>query len=325
MQLTEWIENFWNISPDIQWKIGLSILVVVVLWLIRHFINRILFSQLKNARERYFWKNVVRNIQYALVLIIISSIWVDRLGSLATFFGLVTAGLAIALQDPLVNVAGWLFVVIRRPFDVGDRIEIDGLAGDVIDIRFFQFTLNEINNWVDADQSTGRIIHVPNGRVFKVAQANYTQGFSHIWNEIGVTITFESDWEKAKELLEEIVKAHAEHLSRAAEKKLIEASKKYLIFYHTLTPIVYTSVEDIGVKLSMRYLVNPKRRRNSEHKIWEDILHAFKQHETIDFAYPTQRIYYNLQEGKTGTVKPPNFPTASGEASVPNPMPPPGE
>ncbi len=308
MKITEWIENFWNIPPDTQWKIGLSILVIVGLWAVRTFINKLLFSRLKNVRERYFWKNVVRNIQYALVIIIISSIWVDRIGSLATFFGLVTAGLAIALQDPLVNVAGWLFLIIRRPFEVGDRIEIDDCAGDVIDIRFFQFTLNEINNWVDADQSTGRIIHVPNGRVFKVSQANYTQGFSHIWNEIGVVVTFESDWQKAKGLLEGIVREHSEHLSRAAEKKLIEASKKYMIFYKTLTPIVYTAVVDIGVKLSMRYLVNPRRRRNSEHKIWEDILVTFKQHDDIDFAYPTQRIYYNLQEGKPGTAHKPNFP-----------------
>lgn len=303
MDITNWIEASWNISEEVQWKILLSFLSIVVLWLIRFFATKMLF-RVKDARERYFWKNGIRNGYYALMVLIIAAIWVDRLGSLATFLGLVTAGLAIALQDPLVNFAGWFFILIRRPFEVGDRVEIGGFAGDVIDVRFFQFTINEINNWVDADQSTGRIIHIPNGKVFKEYQANYTQGFTHIWNEMSVLVTFESDWERAKAIMERVVNDHAETISKAAEKKLIEASKKFLIFYKTLTPTVYTSVEDSGVKLTMRYLVNPRRRRVYEHKIWEEVLRAFAKEDKVDFAYPTQRIFYNPTEGKPGNIKP---------------------
>lgn len=303
MEMSNWIEEYWNISKEGQWKLVISLIVIAGLWVIRFFVKRLLFSKIQDVKERYFWKNIVRNIHYALVIIVISTIWVDRVDSLATFFGLVTAGLAIALQDPLVNIAGWFFIIIRRPFEVGDRIEIGDFAGDIIDVRFFQFTLNEINNWVDADQSTGRIIHVPNGQVFKIPQANYTQGFSHIWNEMNVTVTFESNWEKAKSILNDIVKEEAEYLSKPAKKKLIEASKKYMIFYKTLTPIVYTSIEDSGVKLSMRYLVNPRMRRGVEHKIWEQVLKAFASSDDIDFAYPTQRIYYDLHEGKKSKNK----------------------
>ncbi len=307
MRITQWIEQSWGLGADLQWKILLSLLVILGLWILKFFANKIIFRRITDIKERYFWKNGVKNAYYALLVIVIGAIWVDRLGSLATFFGLVTAGLAIALQDPLVNLAGWLFIIIRRPFEVGDRIEIAGYAGDVIDVRFFQFTVNEINNWVDADQSTGRIIHIPNGKVFKEPQANYTQGFTHIWNEMNVMVTFESNWQKGKSTLQDIVNEHAEHLSKAAQKRLIEASKKFMIFYTTLTPTVYTSIEDSGVKLSIRYLVNPKKRRVSENKIWEDILKAFASMEDVDFAYPTQRIYYNLQEGKSGTTSPPNF------------------
>ena len=303
MDLTGWIEESWNISQEVQWKLLLSLISIVVLWLVRFFATKILF-RIKDARERYFWKNGIRNAHYALLVLIIAAIWVDRLGSLATFLGLVTAGLAIALQDPLVNFAGWFFILIRRPFEVGDRIEIGGFAGDVIDVRFFQFTINEINNWVDADQSTGRIIHIPNGKVFKEYQANFTQGFTHIWNEMSVLVTFESDWERAKSIMEKVVNDHAETISKAAEKKLIEASKKFLIFYKTLTPTVYTSIEESGVKLTMRYLVNPRRRRIYEHKIWEELLRAFAKEDNVDFAYPTQRVFYNPTEGKPGNIKP---------------------
>jgi small-conductance mechanosensitive channel len=312
-EVSEWIAENWYISADVQWKMLMSFLVILTLYLLKHFAFKIIFKNVVDLKIRYSWKNGVNNAYYVFLIIIIGSIWAESMGSLATFFGLLSAGLAIALQDPIVNIAGWLFILVRKPFEVGDRIEINGVSGDVIDVRFFQFTLNEINNWVDADQSTGRIIHIPNGRVFKDWQANYTQGFSHIWNEIGVMVTFESNWQAAKNILEEVVTRHAERLSDNAQTELIEASKKFMIIYTTLTPIVYTAVKDSGVMLTMRYLVNPRKRRTSEHEIWEDVLKTFAQNPDIDFAYPTQRIYYNLQEGKSGTVKAPNFNSNKGE------------
>jgi len=308
MNIIDWIENNWSINPDIQFKIIVSVIVIMVIWMVRFFSLRLVDRSLKDLKIRHYWRNGIKNTLNILLIIIIGSVWIDRFGSLATFLGLVTAGLAIALQDLIVNIAGWIFILVRRPFELGDRIQIGDFAGDVIDIRFFQFTLNEIGNWVDADQSTGRIIHIPNGKVFKEPQANYTQSFSHIWNEIPVLLTFESNWQKAREILEKIVNEHAEHFSKEAEKKLIEASKKFMIFYSTITPIVYTSVKDSGVLLTMRYLCQARKRRSTENNIWEAVLEAFSKCEDIDFAYPTQRIYYNQMEGKPGTTKPPNFP-----------------
>ena len=304
MEVIEWIEKTWRISETSQLKILYSLITFLILWTLRKLLVKLVNNKIENVREQYHWRNGVNNAYYIFLIIIIGSIWVDKMGSLATFFGLVTAGLAIALQDPIVNVAGWLFILIRKPFEVGDRIQIGDHAGDIIDIRFFQFTLNEINNWVDADQSTGRIIHVPNGQIFKLPQANYNQGFLHIWNEIGILITFESNWQKAKDILSVIVKKHTEHLTKEAQEKLIEASKKYMIFYGTLTPIVYTAVKDSGVMLTMRYLVNPRKRRLTEHNIWEEVLQRFAESNDIDFAYPTQRIYLNPQEGKSGMIMP---------------------
>lgn len=303
MNVSDWIEENWNIHSDIQINILLSLIAILILWTLRSLAFRLVFKRVKDPKSRYYWRNGIKNTYLGLLLVVISGIWVDRFDSLATFLGLVTAGLTIALQVPIVNFAGWIFLVIRKPFEVGDRIEIGNIAGDVIDIRFFQFTLNEINNWVDADQSTGRIIHVPNGKIFKDSQANYSQGFSHIWNEIGVLVTFESDWRKAKSILEKIVNSLAENMSEAAEKKLLQASEKYMIFYSKLTPIVYTSVKDSGVMLTMRFLCHPKKRRGTEQEMWEAILDEVAKHDDIDFAYPTQRIYYNAKEGKDGARK----------------------
>ena len=298
MDIVEWINEHWGIAPEIQRKVFYSVLALLILMVMRQLLLKAVFWRIKGVRQRYNWKSSIRYTFIILGIVVISAIWVEEVGSFVTFFGLISAGLAVALKDPIVNLAGWLFILFRRPFEVGDRIQVGDQAGDVIDIRAFQFTLNEIGNWVDSDQSTGRIIHVPNGKVFTEAQFNYHQGFSHIWNEIQVMVTFESDWEKAKEILNRIVAAHAETFTQSAKKRLLEASKKFMIFYNTLSPVVYTTVKESGVVLTMRYLCLPKKRRGTEHAIWEDVLKEFRKHKDIDFAYPTQRIYFNPQEGK---------------------------
>jgi small-conductance mechanosensitive channel len=223
-------------------------------------------------------------------VILIGVVWMSAFKQFGAFLGLFTAGLAIALKDPLTNLAGWFFIVFRKPFVVGDRVQIGNHSGDVIDIRMFQFTILEIGNWVDADQSTGRIIHLPNAKVFQQSQANYSTGFNYIWNEIPVLITFESDWKKTRKILESIIQK-SEHLSSSAEKEILNASRNFMIYYTHLTPIVYTKVEDSGVKFTIRYLCDPRRRRGSENDIWEEILIEFQKHNDIDFAYPTTRFY----------------------------------
>jgi len=210
----------------------------------------------------------------------------------------VSAGVAIALKDPLANLAGWAFIVWSRPFEVGDRIEIAKHKGDVIDVHLFQFTLNEIGGWVDADQSTGRIVHVPNQQVFTEAVANYDKGFKYVWNEVPVVVTYESNWQKAKQILTAIAVKHAEHLTADAERDLLAASRQYLINYKKLTPIVYTNTTPSGIQLTIRYLIEPRRRRGTVSAIWDEILTEFGKANDIDLAYHTVRSFSNPIEGK---------------------------
>ena len=141
----------------------------------------------------------------------------------------------------------------------------------------------------------------PMARCFRSSIANYSKGFHYIWNEIPVLITFESNWQKAERLLIGIINQHAEHLTEQAKKRVEQAARKYLILYTKLTPIVYLSVADSGVLLTLRYLCDPRQRRGTEDGIWRDILNAFAKAPDIDFAYPTQRFYNNPEEGKSGT------------------------
>ncbi len=295
------IESFIGISEKVQIQIVLSVFVFLFVWITRLVINRFIIDKLVDYKERYFWGKTLKTVTVIIALIILSRIWFGIFESVGTFIGLLSAGLAIAFKDLLVNIGGWLFITIRKPFKIGDRIQINNVTGDVIDLRLFQFSVIEVGNWVDADQSTGRIIHIPNGLVFTEWQANYTEGFEYIWDEMPVLLTFESDWKKAKKILTDVVNDKTVSLTAEAEKQINDASKKFMIFYKTLTPIVYTSVKDSGVLLTMRYICNVKKRRGVEEIIWEAVLEEFAKHKNIDFAYPTTRFYSNKTEGKEAT------------------------
>ena len=294
----EWIGHTSLVPSQVLDKLIGSVAVLVIVLLLRYLLLMLVYRNIKDVKRRYHWRKGTTYFFTLLAILVLGRVWVSGFRSAATFLGIFAAGIAIALQDLLSNIAGWAFIMWRRPFDVGDRIEISGHAGDVIDKRLFMFTLMEIGNWVDADQSTGRIIHLPNGLIFKNSLANYSRGFTYIWNEIPILITFESNWERAKEILSEIANAHAEHLSKEAEKKVLKAAKRYMIFYAKLTPIVWTSVKDCGVMLTLRYLCDPRKRRGTEQAIWEDVLRQFAACDDIDFAYPTTRFYNNSTEGK---------------------------
>jgi small-conductance mechanosensitive channel len=204
------------------------------------------------------------------------------------------------LSDVLKNLAGWAYIVVRRPFKPGDRIEIGDFAGDVIDIRVFRFSLLEIRNWVDADQSTGRIVHIPNGMLFTSPNANFTEGFPFIWHEVPVQVTFESDWERAKEIVQAVIDEHAPDPKEAGVVADLEkVSMHYFIRYRHLTPTVYVRALDLGVELTGRLLVPARQRRDHNSAVWTGIPRAFADEPNVEIAYPTIRAYRADQEGKS--------------------------
>ncbi len=279
------------ISAPILGKLLLSVAIFVVLYLLHKIVCWIIRRRIHNLKRYHAWRKTTIHVYAVLALVLIGRIWIPGIDSIATFLGLMSAGLAIALHDTIANIAGWLFILWRKPFKTGDRVQIGEVKGDVIDIRLFEFSLNEIGNWIDAEQSTGRIVHVPNSKVFQEPLANYETGFEYIWHEIPIMITFETDWKKAKNILFSIAKDKTEKLSDGAEAQIKSAAMKYLIFFGKLTPTVYTSVRESGVLLTMRYIIKPRERRTSEQAVWEAILEEFGKHDDIALAYPTMRYY----------------------------------
>lgn len=287
----DWMNQATGMSYEDEIRLFVSLGLMAAAWFLSRIFSRIVVRRVEDYQSRYRMKKAATYLVYFLSLLILARIWFEGFQSFTTLLGIFSAGLAIALKDPISNMAAWLFIILRRPLEVGDRIELAAISGDVIDIRVFEFTLLEINNWVGADQSTGRIVHIPNNKIFTESLANYSKGFQYIWNEIRVVVTFESDWRKAKRLLEEIAVRNTHHLTKEAERRVKEASRKFMIFYSHLTPIVYTDVAENGIVLTVRHLCRPRNRRNMTQVLWEDILKVFEAHEDLELAYPTYRMY----------------------------------
>jgi small-conductance mechanosensitive channel len=283
----------WFSDGNMTGRAVLTVLLIGALIVLRWLVLRAVRSRTEHAESFFRTKKWVAYGVTLVGLFGLTRIWFGGTGSISTYLGILSAGIAIALADVLENLAGWVFIVTRRPFRIGDRVEIAGRSGDVVDIRAFRFSMLEIGNWVDADQSTGRLVHVPNGKVFSEPLSNYTEGFPYLWDEIGVMVTFESDWKAAERVVAAALAEHAPDTSDPAVVNSIrDAGHQYLIRFRHLTPMTYIKAKDSGVMISGRYLVGVRSRRSVSDALWRSILDGFDATDTVDLAYPTIRTVF---------------------------------
>jgi len=271
-------------NNPIYFKIFYSIAITVLILLITKLIKSIIYRKVNDSVKYYSIKQVINYIVGILIIVLNFIIWLDSVSNVATYIGLLSAGIAIALKEVFTNIAGWILLEFRKPFEVSHRIMIGEQKGDVIDKRLFHFTLMEVSSFEDGEQSTGRIIDIPNSFVFTYAIVNYTKGFEYIWNEIKILLSFDSNWRKAKDNLLNIANKDTDITTEKVSKQIKNASKKYMIQYNKFTPIVYMDVKENGIQLTLRYLCEPKRRRITSNKIWEDVLDMIEQFSDIKLA-----------------------------------------
>ncbi len=285
-------------------KLIFSAVVIILLGLTRRFIVKFIDKQNLDVEARYRWTKITSYTISIIGFFAVGAVWWSFIGNLATLLAVILAGLAIALREPINNLAGWGFIMWRHPFKLGDRIEMAGVKGDVADINLFTFSMLEVGNLEMGRQATGRVVHMPNSWVFTKFTANETQEFQFVWHEVPVVITFESNWQKAEGMLLKIAEEQAGSRTPDAEAALRNAAKQLLISPNRIKPYVYLRVIDIGVELTIRLITGARTRREVEEALWKKILDGFAQSPDIDFAYPTQRVYFNTKEGKPGTGGP---------------------
>ncbi len=290
--MTETIADWLNLSSRWQAKLIVSGSLILLLLVLRALVLAVVHRRIKEPSVWYRARKLTTYVITFVGFVVLASIWVEGSG-LATYVGFLTAGLAIALSDVLKNLAGWLFIVLRRPFRLGDRIAVGGEAGDVIDVRAFRFSLQE---WAPMTAGgfpayTGRIVHVPNGLLFTEPATNYSEGFQYVFHEIPVLVTFESDWRRARDIVLAAVETHAAAPEKVAAE-LRATSQEYRLTFDQLAPAVFTRVGDSGVEISGRLAVPYQATRMIEDAVWTEILDGFGAEPDVELAYPTVRTYF---------------------------------
>jgi len=296
MKLTDF--KFLLVGNDTIDKLLISALIIAIISIFNYFIRFFIKKKVKDSKVRYNSLKVLGYVVGFCIFFLLCRVWFVGFHSIATFLGLLSAGIAIALKDIMLNIAGWIYIIWKKPFVIGQRIQVGADKGDVIDIRTFVFTIMELGNWVPAEQSTGRMVHIPNGIVFTQAIHNYESGFSQIFSEVSISITFESNWEKAKGLLQDILERIIPNITPEAQSEITEASNEYFLSQLSYSPTIYTNITETGVRFDLRYLCHPRERRLLDTSLDEEILRVFSEHSDINFAHPTTRFYDYTKESK---------------------------
>lgn len=236
-----------------------------------------------NERTLYLINKKVTTFGVVVNIILLILIWESKITKLMTLISFVSAALAFALRDFVYNFFAGIYINVKKPFKVEDRVEVDGIVGDVVNVSSLTFDILEVSSKDNGEQSTGIMIHIPNSKVFNGGVKNYTEAFKYIWDEISVKVPIDSDIDNAKSILYDIVRNNevVKRIPRKMKSELNSAIGEYRIYYNKLDPIVYTSIEDSCVVLTIRYLAHPKKVRNIRSDIYTKVLEAFRNKEIV--------------------------------------------
>jgi small-conductance mechanosensitive channel len=266
-------------------------ILAIALYLIARVARRVIAQQVADVNQRHALRKWVGYSYGLLLLLFAVALFADALAGVGTLVAVVLAGVAIALQDVLKSVVGWIYIAGRSGVQIGSRVEVGGVIGDVIDIGFFKTTVLEVGNLVYGRQSTGRLATIPNSLMISANVFMSTESNPFVWQEVRLVTTFESDWERAEEILREVAGEIHEEIAPELAQGFQKLERRYAFKYGALTPIVYLSLADYGVQLDLRFLVPVRRRRGSVDRVTRRILTAFAAEPSVRIAYPTYRIY----------------------------------
>ena len=232
-------------------------------------LRRYLRKRLPDTTIRYKSQKAVEFIGYILLIVVTISFFTGNIKDVALAVGLLTAGITITLQELILSVAGSFYIFFVGVYKPGDRIEINGIKGDVIDIDSIYTTMMEIGEWVSSDNYSGRIVKLSNAFVFKGPVYNYSRDFPFVWDEFNIPIRYGSDVELAKSI---VVKIASEALSDYVSESIAEWNQvvnKYYIENAQVDPTLAISLTDNWIQFNLRYIVNYKKRRYTKHVLNE--------------------------------------------------------
>ncbi|MFZ1784677.1 MAG: mechanosensitive ion channel domain-containing protein [Ferruginibacter sp.] len=248
------------------------LLGIAVIWIIIQLLRRRLANRIKDNSTRYKTKKVLSFIGFVITVVLIFIVYSNKLSGFTIALGVAGAGIAFALQELIASVAGWLSIILGRLYKPGDRVQLGGIKGDVMDIGVLRTTIMETGQWVDGDLYNGRIVLVANSFVFKEPVFNYSGEFPFLWDEIKIPIQYGSDYEKAKEIILTAGQVIAGDLTARSKEKWTSLQVKYRLEDSQTEPLVSLIANDNWVEFTLRYVVSYKRRRVTKTELFTKIL-----------------------------------------------------
>lgn len=292
LALGSWVVNFYYKDVDLAKFVYSTIAITLTYLFFRIIMEQIVARRIHEPKTRYSFRKTTHILFLVTSFVIVLRIWIINPQALLVAYGLVAAGVAIALQDLFKNFAGGIMIFTSGIYEIGNRIEIGGKFGDIVDINLFYTTILETREWVNGDQVTGRIASIPNGLVLSQVVNNYTKDHHFLWDEISIPVTYESDWKLAIQLMKEIAIRETRKVASEARESLVGLEEKYYLPERPTEPDVFVTLTDNWIMLRLRYVVEVRERRFVLSRISELILQEFERAPSITFASSTVSIVH---------------------------------
>ncbi len=264
----------WLLDPTVGKLVAALFGVLLVIVLVR-LVQRSLSRYIQDTDTRYRSRKVVSFIGYALGLVVLATVFSDKFGGLTVAFGVAGAGIAFALQEVIASVAGWFAVSFANFFKTGDRVQLGGIKGDVIDVGILRTTLMEVGQWVNGDLYNGRLVRIANSFVFKEPVFNYSGDFPFLWDEITIPVKYGSDIQQAREILSSASADLIGDYAVEAAKSWRKMVRKYVIEDARVAPSVTLTADENWILFTIRYVVDFKKRRTTKDQLFTRILEEF--------------------------------------------------
>ena len=285
-----WLAGGYSDAVSLNQWLYTFISLTLLYFVFKVLLEGVLARRIRDSKSRYKFRKTFSTLYIFIFSVVLIRIWVEDPQSLLVAYGLVGAGVAISLQDVFKNFVGGFALLVNNTYRVGDRIEVDGSFGDVIDIGLFYTTLLELRQWVAGDQATGRLSIIPNCKTLGSPVHNYTKDHQFVWDELTVPITYDSNWKKALDLIEVAVTQHTEITTERAEQGIARISEKYYLSRRNTQPSVFVSMTDNWIDFHIRYVSDVRDRRLTHNEISQIILDTILHENDITVASETLTV-----------------------------------
>jgi small-conductance mechanosensitive channel len=262
----------WSIENPTLYSIFKYILLVAFVLILIQLLRRFLRKKVLDTGARYKSQKGIEIIGYIVLVFLSFTYFTGNIKDFTLAIGLFSAGIAFTLQELILSIAGSLYIFIVKVYKPGDRIEINGIKGDVIDVDSIYTTMMEIGQWVSSDNYSGRIVKLSNAFVFKGPIYNYSQDFPFIWDEFNLPIKYGSDIELAKSMVIKIASETLSEFTKNSKSQWKDVVNKYYIEDAVVDPTLAITLTDNWIQFNLRYIVDYKKRRHTKH-ILNDKIH----------------------------------------------------